>query len=215
MSPWNNYKRDKMYALCLENLKRMLATRPNWDVIVVENTLAEGARFSRTRFGQSAATLPRVLVTENTGRLNKGVGELDMLHQVSRLHPFESYDSVSYFSGRRLMTCPYVLERTENAAGTVVLGNPDFLGLDGQILHSEKDGMFADMFFSMPPDAIQKYIAFFSAKRQSAISRGTGSEQLLYEFITSHGLEYDWLDCYGFVRFEPPGVFRKGRWQIL
>lgn len=193
----------------------MVGNRPNWNIVIAENTIISKTRFHGTALGKSAGPIETVLLKKNSGESNKGVGELDMLTQVSHQVRLEDYDSISYFSGRRLVTCPFVFDRTEKSTGRILLGNPDFLGLDGSFYESEKKRMFADMFFSMPPEQIRRYIDFFHSRRDRAIKDKTSSEELLYEFVTLHKIDFDWLEHYGFVRLQPASFFRKGKWHIV
>ena len=55
--------------------------------------------------------------------------------------------------------------------------------------------MYNDMFFSMNTDVICDYADYAMSGNDSI-----GSEQTLYNFINSKGIEYEWLDWLGLIR---------------
>lgn len=189
--------------------------------MVVENTLQADEIYQRSALGQTARGLQHVLVQNNLGISNKGVGELDMLALALEQLDVDEFASVGYFTGRRLVTNPYVFEVTEGAKRKVVVGNPDFQSLDGELVESEKHGMYGDMYFSMPTDVMREYSKYCQIEIGAGLGEGVGSEQLLYRFLQQRKDENVWLSAYGFLRWEQLPIrglgrlpFTKGRWHI-
>ena len=115
-------------------------------------------------------------------------------------------ESISYLTGRRLVTNSYIFERTSALAAEALVSNPDFFYFDGTLVPVEKKGLYNDMFFSMKRDRFLEYAEYFEAKRNDMIKSGVGSEQTLYNFINERGLSIEWLQQLGLLRRE------KHRW---
>ena len=108
----------------------------------------------------------------------------------------------------RFITNPYVFERTENLNKDALLSNPDFTYLDGEIVPSEKIGMFNDMFFAMKLETIVKYIEFSKKQIDYMDKNMVSSENNLYNFISEENVEYEYLDFLGFLRYD---YYRKNK----
>lgn len=207
--------RENQYSTALRQLSRVLPLE-GWDVVLCDNT---GSSSFLVRHGKElplTSVSGIVQVEENSGSRNKGVGELDMLAAALDGRAIEDYRSVSYFTGRHLLPNSYLFERTERMNTDALISNPDFLYLDGEFHEVEKRRMFNDMFFSMRTNVILGYVDYFLKMRVDMISKGIGSEQLLYKFIESSELSVEILPHLGILRREIRGswLLRRDRWHI-
>lgn len=111
-------------------------------------------------------------------------------------------ETISYMTGRRIVTNPYVFERTQQLSKQVLAGNPDFVYLDGELIKSHKERMLNDMFFSMKAPLMSAYSAF-SRNRWDYLERNLiSSESNLFDFVEANGLSVEWLPWLGFARAE-------------
>ena len=136
----------------------------------------------------------------NIGTRNKGMGELLMLKTALDQTDLEQYENVSYISARKVFTCPYVFERTERLEKSALISNPDFLFLDGRLTESYKGPLYNDMFFSMKTKCMVEYAEHSMSELNSNLSNHIGSEQNLYNYITTNDIDYEWLDFLGLIR---------------
>ena len=194
--------RAKDYEMAVQQLFRVIPDPAQWKVIFCENTLKSNSAVVQLLHDWGATDPAVSWLPFNHGPSNKGVGELDML--VTAIDEYasdwEQAASVSYLTGRRLITCPYIFERTQEMTAEVLLGNPDFVFMDGGFVESEKERMYNDMFFSMTPKLIADYADFFRNRREQMIEEGIGSEQALWNFIETSGASVEWLPWMGLMR---------------
>jgi hypothetical protein len=207
--------RLSQYAISIAQLKRVLPKR-NWDVVFCDNTVSDFGKLPNHSLRQLLNGERIVQVGANLGEDNKGVGELDMLAAALKATEIGRYSTVSYFTGRHILTCPYVFERTEAMQAEALLSNPDFLYLDGTFSESYKVKMYNDMFFSMKPDVITRYSLFAQGNREMMLNQSFGSEQLLYKFVHEQRVSFEWLDSIGLIRTHSarPGVKKKQVWHV-
>lgn len=140
-----NYKkqilisREEDYLTSIRQTKRFLENR-NWDVIYCENTIGEIEKLKHTRLWAELSDQKILMLENNMGHTNKGIGELDMMVSVTKQYKkfLNQADYVSYFSGRRIMANPYLIEKSENLKSCALISNPDFLYLDGTYTPVEK-----------------------------------------------------------------------------
>lgn len=140
----------------------------------------------------------------NFGSRNKGLGELAMLDRALEEFPeiVEKCSTLSYMTGRRVVTCPYVFERTQALTAQILAGNPDFVYTDGKVIFSHKDRMLNDMFFSMEAPLMAEYSNFSRDRRDYLEGNLISSERNLFEFVAARKLEVEWLPWLGFIRPE-------------
>jgi hypothetical protein len=199
-----------------------LVAQRDWRVIFCENTLSEGAlRGMLTQCGLPSDT-PYSSLSRNLGSKNKGLGELDMLTQALQQHSrvIERSETVSYFTGRRLMSNHFLLERTESLRKDALLSNPNFVGLDGQVvLASVEQNLFNDMFFSMRTNVILAYSEYFQRLVASREPITIGSEQILFNYVRDNRIDYEWIHSLGLIRRDEsirkflPGYIQ--RWDVI
>lgn len=187
--------REQEYLIYLCQLKRVLPK--SFDLVVCDNTIDEKHTIKNNSLKKFLDS-NEVMLTgseSNTGTTNKGRGELLMLKNALSKIGLSNYKNVSYITARRFFTCPYVFEKTESLKKQALISNPDFAFLNGDFKESEKRGMYNDMFFSMNTDVIYDY-----ADYAMSVAESIGSEQTLYNFINTRGIEYEWLDWLGLIR---------------
>ena len=216
-----NYKkrindlREIEYLICLKQLLRVLPR--NFDITICENTIDKIGDIKNNE-------LQVLLKNHNTFFLgseynnteNIGMGELIMLYYSLKKFPLKKYKFISYFSGRKLLTCPYVFERTNTLTKDALISNPNFLYLNGEYKISYKKETYNSMFFSMKKKFMIKYsnFAMTIVKKNPKFLRynliqkkPSGSEQILFEFFKKKKLSYEYLDWLGIVR--------KQKWQAV
>ena len=104
-----NREREE-YAICYEQLLRVLPE--NFTVLFCDNTVSDISELKNERLKNVVKDKLKMFYNDNIGKkTNKGLGELDMLVKARSKILFSFYDSVSYLSGRKLITCPYVFEK--------------------------------------------------------------------------------------------------------
>jgi len=193
-----NKAREQDYKMCLAQLLRVVPD--NFDIVFCDNTVAADEEIKDPDLRDIFTSKSHLFLGQNIGMVNKGMGELHMLKAISTGVDFLSYDKVSYCTGRKIFTCPYVFERTNSMSKSGLISNPDFAYLNGIFHKTEKKGMFNDMFFSLESNLMQEYADWSYARIAENIQNHIGSEQNLYAFITNNNIEYEWLDWLGVIR---------------
>ena len=192
--------REKEYLISLKQLKRVLPE--SFDLLICENTINDVEEIKNKELSEflSESEMCAMGSDGNIGTKNKGLGEFAMLKSALDQTDIDKYENISYVTARRIFTCPYVFEKTENLEKKALLSNPDFLYLGGEFTESYKGNLFNDMFFSMKSDLMLKY-ADYSISRVDQLSKNhIGSEYNLYDFITENNIDYEWLKWLGMVR---------------
>ena len=131
--------RELEYYICLSQLIRLVPD--NFKIVICDNTLNSVDSLKNKELKDIFVSGFSVLLSENIGTSNKGMGEIHMLKACDNVVNFELYDKVSYCTGRKLFTCPYVFERTNSLSSQALISNPDFLFLNGRYNATEKNGM--------------------------------------------------------------------------
>jgi hypothetical protein len=210
--------RERDYLTSIRQTKRFLENR-NWEVIYCENTIGDIEKLKHTRLWAELGDQKILMLKNNAGHTNKGIGELDMMISAANQYKkiFNQADQVSYFSGRRIMANPYLIEKSENLKSSALISNPDFLYVGGTYTPVEKNGMYNDMFFTMKKEVFYKY-AEYTRELLPSLSNNKiiGSEQLLFQFINKYNIDYEWLPALGVIRRETykKGLFTSNRWHI-
>lgn len=193
-------KRENEYYQSLRQIKNILPM--SFDLIICDNTLQSLDELRDPRLRDIMMKEEHYLFSENLGKTNKGVGELDMLCSVMDEVDTDDYDSVVYLSSRRIVTCPYVFERVENMTKEAIMSNPPIIDVITGYQHEVNHSLYNDMFFAMTPELMQRYADFSKQRLQLMIQHNIGSEQNLYHFINENKIEFEWLSSLGFVRFD-------------
>ncbi len=192
--------REKEYGICLKQLKRVLPE--SFDMIICDNTIDDLTVPPDVEL-QEALKDCNILAMgskTNIGGVNKGLGELLMLKIAMDNIDYEQYENICYVTARRIYTCPYAFEKTEQLKKEALLCNPDFLYVDGRYQESHKEGMYNDMFFAMKSKAMKEYAEYSYARLSKMSTEHIGSEQNLYSFVQTNNIEFEWIDFLGLVR---------------
>ncbi len=186
------------YAICYEQLQRVLPD--TFSLVFVDNTVATKQELAKIspRLYRAVENIPCLFYDNNIGVANKGLGELDMMIKVFQHLDLSSYDKISYLTGRRFITCPYVFYRTENCKRKILVGSQHFVNAHTGHVVPLTPNCFEDMYFSMDYDVMNEYVNFARANLNPP--PGVGSEQILYSFVKSSNYEYEQLDHLGFIR---------------
>ena len=171
-----------------------------FEIYVVDNTISDASELYNKELVSLLSDM-NILYNQKNKSIatrNIGVGELEELIHLSENCELNTYDKVYYFSARRFISNPYVFEKTQNLKEDALLSNPDFIYLNGEVVESEKSGMYNDMFFSMKSKTMQDYISF-SKKRLDYLEKNmVNSETNLYDFITEFNISIEELPILGF-----------------
>lgn len=193
--------RNQIYLMSLKQLNRVLPR--NCKLVIVENT----GFFSSPQSLESGKLLESEMrnydhfsLNQNSGKSNKGLGELSMLRTFLELNNHKRFQKIIYLTLRQIHTSPYSIERIINSEAQIVIGNPDFYFLDGRIEISGKDKQFNDMCFGGTTDSIVQYSRYFDSERESMEAQGLSSEQLLWNYINDTGIKTEKLPMLGAIR---------------
>ena len=184
-------QREVDYLFCLKQLIRV--SPANFEIYVVDNTVRNSSELFNQELISLLSEMNVLYSQKNTAveTKNIGVGELEELIYLSEECDLKGFDKVSYFSARRFISNPYVFEKTQSLKKDALLSNPDFIYLNGEIVESEKNGMFNDMFFSMQSKTMQDYISFSKERLEYLEKNMVNSESNLYDFIHNFNISYE------------------------
>ncbi len=195
-------QREEDYLFCL---KQLIRVAPDiFDIYIVDNTINDVDSLLNNELKVLLKDTNVMFTKESINKKTKniGVGELKELFHLENNINFENYAKVCYFSARRFITNPYVFEKTINLKKDALLSNPDFIYLNGEVVKSEKKGMYNDMFFAMKTPTMQEYINFSKDRIDYLDENMINSESNLYDFITKFNVASEHLDILGFFRYD-------------
>ena len=194
--------REIEYQICYEQLMRVLPD--NFDIIFIDNTMdsIESAPTSlrANNLKQILSSNETLLYDGNVGKSNKGIGELDMLIKVFEEYDLGEYDKICYLSGRKIITCPYVFEKTNRLSMEALISNPPIYELSSGHQHPVNSNLYNDMFFSMNRETMVGYVNHTINNLDNMIANNIGSEQNLFQYINENKISYEWLEHLGFIR---------------
>ena len=191
-----NCGREDEYAICYEQLLRILPD--NYFVIFVDNTVKDINELKSDRLKNVLGQRCKFFYDDNIGKTNKGLGELDMLIRVKKTFNLRDYKTVSYLTGRRIITCPYVFDKVSELKKDAIMSNPPLYSLESGNAYPTGDNLYNDMFFAMKTESMIDYCDY--AQMQISQKSSCGSEQILYNFVNQSNLEYEWIESLGFIR---------------
>lgn len=190
-------KREEEYAICYEQLFRVLPK--NFKCVLLDNTINHPNDLFSDRLKSCLKNIPLLCYNKNIGKTNKGLGELDMLIHAKKKLEFSSYETVSYLTGRRIITCPYVFDKVNEMKNNSLMSNPPIYSVKTGLPYPMGVKLYNDMFFSMKTNIMISYCNYAENIIQSQIT-SLGSEQILFNFINENQISYDWIEHLGFLR---------------
>ena len=106
--------RESEYLISLKQLKRVLPE--SFDLLICENTINDIGEIKNKELADllSESEMCAMGSDGNIGTKNKGLGEFAMLKSALDQTDIDKYENISYVTARRIFTCPYVFEKTEN-----------------------------------------------------------------------------------------------------
>lgn len=193
--------RNLIYLMSLKQLARVLPR--DCKLVVVENT----GFFSSPQASESGKLLEAEMrnydhfsLNNNSGKSNKGFGELNMLKAYLELNLHIKFDRIIYLTLRQIHASPYAIEMILSSEAQLVVGNPDFYFLDGRIEMSGKNKQFNDMCFGGATNALVRYSKYFDNQQENMAAQGLSSEQLLWNYINETETETEKLPMLGAIR---------------
>jgi len=198
--PEEQQKRYDEHYLSFRQIKNVLPS--TFDMIICDNTIGSVNDLEDPRLREIFMKEEHFLLSENLGSTNKGIGELDMLCSIVEDTDIEDYDSVSYLTARRIITCPYVFERVENMEKDALISNPPIIDIITGKQHETNHLVYNDMFFSMKPSTMRQYSEYTKSRLQSLAQQSIASERNLYQFINENRVDFEWMNSLGFIRFD-------------
>ncbi len=192
-----NNNREEEYAICYEQLLRVLPD--DFTCRFIDNTTNNINDIKNERLKNLLANNPSILYNNNVGKTNKGLGELDMLVRAKKLLDFSDYETISYLTGRRILTCPYVFDKTRETKQDAIMSNPPVYSLMTGTPYPMGKNLYNDMFFSMSSKVMVQYCIYCENILKNG-SSGLGSEQILYNFINENKIDFEWIEHLGFIR---------------
>jgi hypothetical protein len=190
-------EREKEYAVCYEQLLRV--TPSGFNIVFVDNTIKSKEDIQSERLKKTIGHHETIFYNDNLGESNKGLGELDMLIKASDTLNFKDYKTISYLTGRRIVTCSYIFERVNSLEKEALISNPPLINVMNGKVHPTNSTCYNDMFFSMKPNTMIKYCNFSKKIIKNSHTK-EGSEQNLYNFINQNKIPFEWMEYLGFIR---------------
>lgn len=208
--------RNSIYLQALTQLIRIIPTDSK--LLILENTgfLTKPQRSESAN--QLRTTLRNVDVlslSDNSGKVNKGIGELDMLSAYMSDFKTDHIKRVVFATMRQIHLSPYAIDRILNSDKPMVLSNPDFFFLDGRKSHPGSTNQFNDMCFGGNLEEIKQYAEYFLERRDSMIEAKTSSEQLLWRYVQDSRVNYETLDQLGIVRCAGDDMSKINTWHYI
>ena len=197
----NENNREIEYQMCYEQLLRIVPN--NFDIIFLDNTMDSVESLSPrvSKLKSIISNNIHLFRNYNIGAQgNKGMGELEMLLTAFDKFSFDEYEKICYFTGRRIVTCPYVFDKTNTLNKDALMSNPPLLQIMTGQEHPVNPELYNDMFFSMKTDTMKKYVEYTKNNLENNIKNGIGSEQNLFRFVNENNIQYEWLNSLGFIR---------------
>lgn len=194
-------QREIEYYNCVKQIQRVLPK--SFELIICENTInhPEEIQNSEIRDFFSALEIISLGSESNIGKRNKGCGELLMLHEALKEVNLDDYQNVSYITGRRLWTCPYAFEKTENSNYDAVVVQNDHVYLNGIVRCNERNN-FNDTYFSMKSNLMKDYSDYSMSRIEELSQKHISSEINLYDFIHEKNIKHEILNWLGIIRNE-------------
>ena len=199
----DNLDRQTLYAVSLRRLKSVAPA--DTGIVIADNTVSGSNELHPVlrKEVEDPRVTRMVWVNSNTvGLKNVGMGEhatfKEAIRQTQDLIP--QYDWLVYYTSRQVMSFPllfHYLEKYPNKEA--IVGATSHFNVDG----SEDlcaPGNFNDMLFAMKQGTFLRYIDYTDPENNAA--KGMNSEQVLYNFITEHKVDYQEVYHWGLFRYD-------------
>jgi hypothetical protein len=198
----DNSERQLLYAIALSNLSKLVTK--DMGILVVENSVASVSELHPPL--QEALKLPQVtdvLFSQDNawGSKNKGAGEYGLCKFAFEKKPelFEQADWIIYYTHRHTMPFPKVFEYLEKYQSyDAVVAAAEYLYPDGSASVPGTD-LFDDLIFAMKRETFVKYLETMDP--EVMVKKHIGSEQNLYQFLTSQNINYKQVERFGVFRY--------------
>ncbi len=211
--------RIHIYRMAFESILRHKPS--NLDLVFIDNSNFH--EFARKHSNPIVRDLNSILTSQqhfiypgNTGKNNKGFGELDMMRHIYKQVDFSDYTQIQYITGRQIHTTNLMLNLHNTQIFDIAAGNPKFYFLDGVVKDPGDEESMNDMFFTMKTEFFVGYCKFFEKYRdEMSNSKTFGSEQLLWKFIQSSNCQNYKIENMGVLRNATNEISKIGSWHFI
>lgn len=215
----NNTLQENRYSIYLQSLNQLTRIIPTGTkLLVLENTGFLRKHHNSKIANQLFSALRKIDVlslSENSGKSNKGIGELDMLNAYLSDFKMNHIKRLVFATMRQIHLSPYAIDRILNSDKPLVLSNPDFFFLDGKKSHPGSTNQFNDMCFGGNLENIKQYSEYFRERREMMMEARISSEQLLWRYVQDSRIDYETLDQLGIVRCAGDDVSKISTWHFI
>ena len=195
--------RENEYYYCLKQLLRFIPS--NFEVVVCDNSIKTINELQSSELKNELQKVKFLILNQNIGTQNIGMGELSELIHVYQNIDFTKYDKIVYFTLRKFVTNPYVFEKVNAMNKNALISNPPFLHIRNNFTFnysSATPNLYNDMFFTLSSNLMINYVEYSRKNINYNLNNGVGSEQNLFKFINENKIDYEWLDSLGFIRID-------------
>ena len=154
---------------------------------------------------QTALRLPQItdalFSQDNLGVKNKGAGEYGLCRFAfeNKRDLFEQAEWIVYYTHRHTMPFPKVFEYIEKYQNfDAIVSNAVYLYPDGSG-SVPASGVYDDLIFAMKRPVFLRYIETMNP--EVMVKNKIGSEQNLYQFLTSRNIKYKQVERFGVFRY--------------
>ncbi len=198
----DNFDRQLLYAISIKRLCQIIPA--GTDILIMDNTMSGVDELSGPL--KNALSLPEItqvlLQPENQlGEKNKGAGEYGMCRRAYEKGKklFDAADWVIYYTHRHPIAFPLVFEYIKKYSSyEAIVSNASYIFPDGSESKTFS-GVFDDLIFAMKRDVFIKYLD--SMNPELLVKNKLSSEQNLFSFLTTRGVNYKQVEHFGVFRY--------------
>jgi hypothetical protein len=192
-------QREVEYYNCIKQIKRIIPD--SFNLIVCENTINHPEEIQNLEVREYFSDLEIISLgsDDNIGKKNKGCGEILMLYKALQEIDLENYNNISYVTGRRMWTCPYAFEKTEQTKYDAIMVQNDHVYLNGIVRCNERNN-FNDTYFSMKSSLMKDYSDYSMNRLNELSEKHISSEVNLFDFVKEKNINYELLNWLGLIR---------------
>ena len=208
----NNNNRQNLYYFCIKQLLKVIPN--NFDIVICDNTIQELNDLNNNNLKEilnieneitKKVNLKFIILKRSIGKKNIGMGELDELIYISEQIDFNNYNKIVYFTGRRIITNPWIFEQVNIMKKNALISNPPILHINNNYnfkYSKPTENLYNDMFFALSSELMLKYVEYSKLNMDINLNNGIGSEQNLYNFININNIDYEYLKYLGLIRID-------------